>query len=77
MRVYWKDLEQQAIAMGWTPANFLSQLCERELEHRLQQRHKRYLTEAKLPEGKCMDTLELASVQGINPSRYSVPWSSA
>jgi DNA replication protein DnaC len=68
MKIYWKDLEQQAITEGWTPASFLSQLCEQELEHRLQQRHKRYLTEAKLPVGKWLNTLELTSVQGINPA---------
>ncbi|MEE8060147.1 MAG: hypothetical protein V3T17_20285 [Pseudomonadales bacterium] len=51
MKAHWRDLEQHAIAVGWTPANFLSQLCEQELEHRRQQRHKRYRKEAKLPAG--------------------------
>lgn len=68
MKVYWKELEQQAIAMAWTPAKFLSQLCEQELDHRLQQRHKRYLSDAKLPIGKRLDTIDLSAIQGINPS---------
>ncbi|MEE8058196.1 MAG: IS21-like element helper ATPase IstB [Pseudomonadales bacterium] len=68
MKAHWRDLEQHAIAIGWTPANFLSQLCEQELEHRLQQRHKRYLKEAKLPAGKTLNTLQLECLKGINPA---------
>jgi DNA replication protein DnaC len=68
MKAHWKELEQCSITAGWTPANFLSQLCGQELEHRLQQRHKRYLKEAKLPAGKSISTLQLASLQGINPA---------
>ena len=68
MKTNWKALEQQAITASWTPANFLSQLCERELEHRLQQRHRRYLKESRLPAGKTLNTLELSSLQGINPA---------
>ncbi len=68
MKAHWKALEQQAIAMAWTPAQFLSQLCEQELEHRRQQRHKRYLAEAKLPIGKRLDTLDLTAIQGVNPA---------
>lgn len=68
MKLNWKALEQQAIAVGWTPANFLSQLCEQELEHRLQQRHRRYLKESQLPSGKTLNTLERSFLQGINPA---------
>ena len=68
MKTHWKPLEQQAIAAGWAPANFLSQLYEQELEHRLQQRHRRYFKESRLPSGKTLNTLELSSLQGINPS---------
>ena len=67
MKAYWKELEQQAITMAWTPAKFLSHLCEQELAHRLQQRQKRYLTEARLPIGKRIDTLDLTAIKGINP----------
>lgn len=68
MKVNWKELEQIAIAAGWAPATFLSQLCEQELEHRLQQRYKRYLKEARLPAGKTINTLQLESLQGVNPA---------
>ncbi len=68
MKANWSELEQRAIASGWPPASFLSQLCEQELEHRLQQRHKRYLNEAKLPEGKSLGTLQLESLEGVNPA---------
>lgn len=68
IKIHWRDLEQRAITEGWTPANFLSQLCEQELEHRLQQRHKRYQKEAKLPSGKSINTLHLESLKGINPA---------
>jgi DNA replication protein DnaC len=68
MKANWRELEQRAIAEDWTPGHFLSQLCEQELEHRLQQRHRRYLKEAKLPVGKTISTLQPASLQGINPA---------
>jgi DNA replication protein DnaC len=68
MKAHWRELEQHAIAVGSTPAHFLSQLCEQELEHRLQQRHKRYLKEAKLPAGKTLNTLQFESLQGVNPA---------
>lgn len=67
MKLYWKDLEQQAIVAGWTPASFLQQLCELEVEYRRRQRLKRYLTGAKLLPGKTLDTLDLDALQGINP----------
>ena len=68
MKAHWRELEQSAIASSWTPAHFLSQLCELELEHRLQQRHRRYLQEARLPVGKTLSTLQMASLEGINPA---------
>jgi DNA replication protein DnaC len=68
MKANWKTLEQQAMLTSGTPASFLSQLCEQELEHRLQQRHHRYLKESRLPSGKTLATLELAALQGINPT---------
>jgi len=68
MKANWKTLEQQAMSAGWTPASFLSQLCEQELEHRLQQRHRRYLKESRLPAGKTLSTLELSALKGINPA---------
>ena len=68
MKTYWREAEQRAITLGETPASFLSQLCEHELDHRLKQRHKRYLNESKIPAGKRMSTLELSALQGINPS---------
>jgi DNA replication protein DnaC len=68
MKIHWRELEQRAIASDWIPAHFLSQLCEQELEHRLQQRHRRYLKEARLPAGKTLSTLQMASLQGINPA---------
>ena len=68
MKANWEDFEQRTIAAGGTPASFLSQLCEQELEHRQQQRYKRYLKEAKLPAGKSINTLQLESLQGINPA---------
>ena len=68
MKAHWRELEQCAIASGWTPAHFLSQLCEQELEHRLQQRHRRYLKEARLPAGKTINSLQMASLRGVNPA---------
>jgi len=72
MKAHWRELEQSAIAAGWTPARFLSQLCEQELEHRLQQRHRRYLHEARLPAGKTLSNLQPASLQGINPAAITL-----
>lgn len=68
MKANWSALERQAIDSSWTPASYLSQLCEQELEHRLQQRHKRYLKEAKLPAGKSISTLQFESLGGVNPT---------
>lgn len=68
MRDNWSECEQRSVAEGWTHANFLNQLCEQELEHRLQQRHKRYLKESRLPTGKSMSTLQYDSLKGVNPA---------
>ena len=68
IKAHWSEQERHAIESNWTPAYFLSQLCEQELEHRSQQRYKRYLREAKLPAGKSISTLEFESVKGINPA---------
>lgn len=68
MKLHWKALEQCAIAEGWTPQTYLLQLSEQELEHRQQQRFKRYLQEAKLPAGKSISTLELERLKGVNPN---------
>jgi len=68
MKAHWSEQERCAIASNWTPAYFLNQLCEQELEHRLQQRHKRYLKEARLPAGKSISTLQFESLVGINPA---------
>jgi DNA replication protein DnaC len=68
IKVHWSEYERHAIEFNWAPAYFVSQLCEQELEHRLQQRYKRYLTEAKLPAGKSISTLEFKSIEGINPA---------
>jgi DNA replication protein DnaC len=67
MKANWSELEQLSTASGWTHAHFLSQLCEQELDHRLQQRHKRYLKEARLPVGKTLGTLQLDTLKGVNP----------
>jgi len=68
IKANWNEQEHHAIESNWTPAYFLSQLCEQELEHRSQQRYKRYLSEAKLPAGKSISTLEFESLEGINPA---------
>ena len=68
MKTHWRELEQRAIASDWTPSHFLGQLCEQELEHRLQQRYRRYLKEARLPVGKTISTLQMASLRGVNPA---------
>ncbi len=64
---HWKALEQQCLAEGWTPLSLLSKLCEFEINHRKQQRFKRYLSDAKLPEDKSMETLDLQELEGVNP----------
>lgn len=64
---HWRDLERQCLATGWTPLTLLSQLCELEINHRKQQRYKRHMTDAKLPEDKTLDTLDLQELEGVNP----------
>jgi len=66
MGANWRDLEVRSLAESWTPARFLSQLCELELEHRRQQRYQRHLKESRLPPGKTMATLQLEVLRGVN-----------
>jgi hypothetical protein len=64
------QLERRAIDSSWTPASCLTQLCEQELKHRLQQRHKRYLKEAKLPAGRALAPCSLNHLEVLTLRLY-------
>jgi DNA replication protein DnaC len=56
---HYAALARRAIAEGWGPVEFLSQLAEVEASERADRRLKRLLDEAELPEGKTLATLKL------------------
>ena len=54
----WQDVEIQAKQEGWSPAQYLSYLCEQEVCQRTTRRIARYQKEAALPPGKLFSTLD-------------------
>jgi DNA replication protein DnaC len=59
-------MEQQAIEQQWSPAKFLSLLCEKEIANRYQKRVARHTKESKLPPGKTLGTFSFDAAPSLN-----------
>jgi len=62
-RSIWQPLCQQAEAQGWSPAQFLYELCEQECEDRMVTRRQRLLRDAHLPWEKRLDGFDHQHVE--------------
>jgi DNA replication protein DnaC len=65
----WESLHQEAVRQGWTPARYLTALCEHELSHREDRRLKRNMAAAQLPRGKSLATFDFNALPSLNKSQ--------
>lgn len=65
----WQQLEQQAIAQGWSYSQYLRFLCEHEQTGRDNRRLQRYLKNAKLPTSKTLSNFDFAACPGLERRR--------
>jgi DNA replication protein DnaC len=66
MNNHWQELERQALALGWTHAQFLLALCESEATQRDQARVQRALIDAHLPPGKAFSNFDFSHCSTLN-----------
>jgi DNA replication protein DnaC len=62
----WQAAEQQAIADGWTPTNYLYVLTEQEHQQRHQARLRRLLHEAQLPVLKTLAEIDWDAIPDLD-----------
>ncbi len=62
----WEGLNQEAVQQGWSPARYLTALCEHEISHRDNRRLKRNMALAQLPRGKSLATFDFNAVPSLN-----------
>ncbi|WP_410500311.1 ATP-binding protein [Chroococcidiopsis sp. SAG 2025] len=66
MNNHWQELERQALAGGWSHAQFLLALCESEATQRYQARVQRALKDAHLPPGKAFSNFDFSHCPSLN-----------
>lgn len=71
MKACWEEIASQAENDNWTYPQYLSTLCDKELASKEQQRIYRYISEAKLPIGKTLDTFVFDKLKSINSAQIS------
>lgn len=69
MATLWEDLAREAQAKGWSPAKYLSTLCDLELSHRDSRRLKRHIKESLLPRSKSLDSYDFSKVPSLNQAQ--------
>jgi DNA replication protein DnaC len=62
----WPELTQRADRESWPAARLLAALAELELAERVQRRIQRHLAEARLPEGKTLDSFDFTAVPMVS-----------
>jgi DNA replication protein DnaC len=62
----WESFSQKAIEGNWSHPQYLSTLCEHEVESRYQKRLHRYLKESQLPSGKTLATFDFTHAPTLN-----------
>lgn len=65
---HWESIESQAMQEQWSYAAFLLALCELEIQRREQNRLKRALTEAQLPNAKSFTNFDFSHCPQLNPA---------
>ena len=70
MNNHWQELERQALAGGWTHAQFLLALCESEATQRYQLRVQRALKDAHLPPGKAFSNFDVTPLPQLKSAYH-------
>ncbi len=61
----WENYLDQALQKGWNPAQYLTALCEEEVNQRYSRRIAGYFKEAKLPVGKTLSSFDFRCLSDI------------
>lgn len=69
MSQLWKDYAQEATSKGWSPARYLTVLCDHELAARESRRLLRRIKESCLPRGKSLETFDFKSLPSLNKTQ--------
>jgi len=65
----WEPLGEQAKEQNWSHADYLSSLCEHEINIRYQNKLKRNLKQAQLPAGKTLSSFDFAHTPSLNKAK--------
>lgn len=65
----WEPLSEQAKEHQWSYGDYLSSLCEHEIDHRYQNKLKRHLKQAQLPAGKTLSTFDFTHTPNLNKKK--------
>lgn len=65
----WENYLDQALQKGWNPAQYLTALCEEEVNQRYSRRIAGYFKEAKLPVGKTLSSFDFGCLPDIEAGR--------
>jgi len=65
----WKTLNEEAQEQGWSPARYLTHLCEQELAEREARRIYRYTKQSQLPAGKTLASFDFTHAKGVERRR--------
>ena len=68
---HWQDHAEIAQQEGWTYSQYLSQLCEGEIQKRESNRLARRIKEAALPKNKVLSNFQFQANQSINPAQIN------
>jgi DNA replication protein DnaC len=71
VRTHWAALAEKAINEGWTPPQYLAELCHIELLNRDDKRLQRHLKEATLPTGKQLGYFDFAAIEGVSKAQIT------
>lgn len=66
MAKVWEELAIEAQSKNWSPAKFLSRLCDYELAERDSRRLHRHMQESQLPKGKSLELYDFAQNPSVN-----------
>jgi DNA replication protein DnaC len=65
----WEPLSEQAQEQTWSYGQYLSTLCENEVDVRYQNKLKRNLKQAQLPMGKTLSTFDFSHTPNLNKAK--------
>ncbi len=69
---HWEKYLDYAEQRGWSPAQYLTVLCEEEINGRYTRRIARYLKESKLPIGKSLSSFDFNHLPEMNAGKIEV-----